>query len=55
MGYIITFFRGGPIVIYYGKDGLNGENVAPGEDGQDGVDGSAPVVGVKKDSDGIYY
>lgn len=55
MGYIITFFRGGPIVIYHGKDGLNGENVAPGEDGQDGVDGSAPVVGVKKDSDGIYY
>lgn len=55
MGYIITFFRGGPIVIYYGNDGLNGENVAPGEDGQDGVDGSAPVVGVKKDSDGIYY
>lgn len=55
VGYIITFFRGGPIVIYHGKDGLNGENGVPGEDGKDGVNGTAPIIGVKMDADGVYY
>ena len=55
VGYIITFFRGGPIVIYHGKAGLNGENGAPGEDGKDGVNGTAPIIGVKMDADGVYY
>lgn len=55
VGYIITFFRGGPIVIYHGKDGLNGENGALGEDGKDGVNGTAPIIGVKMDADGVYY
>ena len=26
-----------------------------GKDGTDGVDGNTPVIGVKKDGDGIYY
>ena len=35
-----------------GKDGTDGEN---GKDGVDGQDGHTPMIGVKKDSDGIYY
>lgn len=35
-----------------GKDGTDGEN---GKDGVDGKDGHTPMIGVKKDSDGIYY
>ena len=46
MGYIITFFSGGPIVIYHCKDGLNGENVAPGEDGQDGKIPTESTIGL---------
>ena len=42
-----------------GKDGVNGKDGADGKDGvngKDGVDGKdAPVIGVKKDTDGIYY
>lgn len=40
IGYTITFSKHNPITIYNGKDGANGDT---------------PVVGVKKDSDGIYY
>ncbi|WP_418982533.1 PL29 family lyase N-terminal domain-containing protein [Alistipes sp.] len=43
VGYTIKFAKSNPIVIYNGKDGA------------DGVDGNTPVVGVKKDTDGIYY
>ena len=46
IGYTITFSRSGAITIYHGTDGKNGEN---------GKDGSTPQIGVKKDSDGIYY
>ena len=42
-GYTIKFAKSNPIVIYNGKDGA------------DGVDGNTPVIGVKKDTDGIYY
>lgn len=61
VGYIITFFRGGPIVIYHGMDGKNGADGTPGtdgingEDGKDGENGTAPIIGVKKDTDGVYY
>ena len=44
IGYTISFANGEPITIYNGvdgKDGLNGE--------------SAPVIGVRQDTDGIYY
>ena len=43
VGYTIKFAKSNPIVIYNGKDGA------------DGVDGTTPVIGVKKDTDGIYY
>ena len=43
IGYTIKFAKSNPIVIYNGKDGA------------DGVDGNTPVIGVKKDTDGIYY
>ena len=40
VGYTIKFAKSNPIVIYNGKDG---------------ADGNTPVIGVKKDGDGIYY
>ena len=43
IGYTITFSKGNPITIYHGKDG------------QDGEDGITPTIGVKKDTDGVYY
>ena len=43
VGYTIKFAKSNPIVIYNGTDGA------------DGVDGNTPVIGVKKDTDGIYY
>ena len=52
IGYTITFSKSNPITIYHGKDGSDG---ADGEDGSDGNDGSTPVIGVRQDTDGIYY
>ena len=56
IGYTITFAKAQSITIYHGKDGQNG---ADGKDGQDGADGKdsdyVPAIGVKKDTDGIYY
>ena len=43
IGYVITFSKSGSVTIYHGKDG------------QDGVDGYTPVIGVAKDTDDIYY
>ena len=43
IGYTIKFAKSNPIVIYNGKDGA------------DGVNGNTPIIGVKKDADGIYY
>ena len=43
IGYTITFSQSGSITIYHGKDGVNG------------ADGATPQIGVKKDSDNIYY
>ena len=40
VGYTIKFAKSNPIVIYNGKDG---------------ADGNTPVIGIKKDTDGIYY
>ena len=61
IGYTITFAKGSPITIYHGtdgKDGQDGENGKDGQDGQDGADGKdgyTPQIGVKKDTDNIYY
>jgi hypothetical protein len=49
IGYTITFTKSAPITIYHGADGQDG---APGEDGQDGY---TPQIGVKQDTDGVYY
>ncbi len=46
IGYTITFAKAEAITIYHGKNGV---------DGKDGADGYTPVIGVKQDSDGIYY
>ena len=43
IGYTITFLKSAPITIYNGNDGT------------DGNDGYTPVMGVKKDADGLYY
>ena len=52
VGYTIRFSKSGTVVIYHGKDGQNGSD---GKDGENGKDGTTPAIGVKKDSDGIYY
>ena len=54
IGYTITFGKHDPITIYHGQDGKNGQNGADGKDGQDGSS-NTPVIGVAKDTDGVYY
>ena len=49
VGYTITFGQAAPITIYNGEDGEQG---APGEKGEDGY---TPAIGVKQDTDGVYY
>ena len=46
IGYTITFTKSQPITIYHGEDGKDGAN---------GKDGYTPQIGVKQDTDGIYY
>jgi beta-glucanase (GH16 family) len=46
IGYTLTMKDGSPITIYHGKDGKDGTN---------GTDGHTPVIGIEKDTDGIYY
>ena len=58
VGYIITFTKSGKVTIYHGqdgKDGQDGANGSNGTNGTDGVDGHTPIIGVAKDTDGIYY
>ena len=55
VGYTITFTKSQPITIYHGKDGKDGQNGTDGKDGADGKDGTTPIIGVKQDTDGIYY
>ena len=58
IGYTITFSKRGRVAIYHGKAGVPGAPGAPGQDGEDGTDGKdghTPTIGVKKDSDGVYY
>ena len=49
IGYTIYFTKSNPVTIYHGKDGANGA------DGADGKDGYTPVIGVRQDTDNIYY
>ena len=55
IGYIIEFTKSGKVTIYHGLDGKDGANGSDGADGTNGVDGHTPIIGVAKDSDGIYY
>ena len=58
IGYTITFSKRGRVAIYHGKAGVPGAPGAPGQDGEDGTDGKdghTPVIGVRKDADGVYY
>ena len=58
IGYIINFTKSGKVTIYHGKDGARGEQGVPGQNGTNGtngVDGKTPVIGVAKDTDGVYY
>ena len=58
IGYTITFSKSGSVTIYHGKDGKDGQNGkdgADGKDGKDGQDGSTPVIGVRQDTDGLWY
>ena len=67
VGYSISFSKSGVVKIYHGKDGADGEDGSPGADGRPGADGAAgsdgvdgenghsPVMGVRKDADGVYY
>ncbi|MBR2866353.1 MAG: leucine-rich repeat protein [Alistipes sp.] len=55
IGYTITFAENEPITIYHGTNGKDGANGADGQNGANGKDGYTPVIGVKQDSDGIYY
>ena len=52
IGYTITFGKHDPITIYNGEDGKDGVN---GTNGIDGKDGYTPILGVAKDTDGVYY
>ena len=58
VGYTISFAKGNPIDIYHGQDGADGKDGkdgVDGNDGKDGADGHTPVIGVKQDTDGIWY
>ena len=46
IGYTISFTKSKPIVIYHGKNG---------SDGKDGLDGYVPNIGLKQDTDGVWY
>lgn len=52
VGYTIYFEKHSPINIYHGKNGQDGQD---GTDGTDGKDGVSPMIGVRQDTDGIYY
>lgn len=57
IGYRIEFSNETSATIYHGKDGAPGKDGQDGEDGQDGKDGAGttPKIGVRKDTDGLYY
>jgi hypothetical protein len=55
IGYTITFAKSNSITIYNGTDGKDGEDGVNGEDGTNGKDGVTPTIGVKQDTDGVYY
>ena len=61
VGYTIQFAQSQAITIYNGKDGEQGEQGEQGDKGEQGIqgekgeDGYTPVIGVRQDTDGVYY
>lgn len=58
IGYTISFTKSNPVVIYHGKNGKDGVDGTPGQDGEDGKDGKdgyVPNIGLKQDTDGVWY
>ncbi len=61
IGYTISFAKSNPVTVYHGKngtDGADGKDGIDGSDGKDGVngtDGHTPVIGIRQDTDGVYY
>ena len=61
IGYKITFASGTDITIRHGEKGEQGAQGEQGiqgpqgEQGQPGQNGSTPIIGVKQDTDNIYY
>ena len=58
IGYTISFANSNTITIYHGQDGTDGkdgQDGANGKDGQDGKDGYTPKIGIKKDTNDVYY
>ena len=58
IGYIINFSKGGKATIYHGEKGEQGDKGETGDKGDKGDTGAAgetPVIGIKQDTDGIYY
>lgn len=43
VGYTVTFTKSSPITIYNGEDGKDGQN------------GYTPEIGIRQDTDGVYY
>ena len=52
IGYTIYFTKSNPVTIYHGQDGKDGQN---GTNGENGKDGYTPAIGVRQDTDNIYY
>lgn len=52
-GYKIYFTDNTIATIHDGKNGKDGENGVDGKDGKDGK--NAPIIGVAKDTDNVYY
>ena len=55
IGYTISFTKLQPITIYHGENGKDGKDGENGKDGMNGNNGKTPIIGVKLDTDGIYY
>ena len=52
IGYTISFTKSDSITIYHGQNGKDGND---GTNGINGQDGHTPIIGVKQDTDSIYY
>ena len=61
-GYLLVLSDGRSVQVRNGRDGVDGKDGQNGKDGEDGADGKdgrdgtdAPAIGIREDSDGVYY